>query len=75
MADVKLSDVKAGDTIELDDGFPCWPVGGQVAVEADADGDLYFACTHGKHFLEGQTDEETWDVMAGVIGHTPKVAS
>jgi hypothetical protein len=51
----KLSELKAGDTIELDGGFSCHPAG-KVLVES-CYGYLYFRCSRNKHFLSGQLDE------------------
>jgi hypothetical protein len=61
---MQLSDIKAGDAIQLDAGFTC-RAAGPVEVKAAADGKLYFDCAgpdadagHGhKHFLDGQEDD------------------
>lgn len=50
----KLSDLKAGDTIELH-GFDC--ASGTVTVEQDVWGDLFFPCAKGRHFVTGQLDD------------------
>lgn len=60
----KLSELSVGDTIAVDDGFPCVPAGSQVVVKRRDDGDLYFDCADGKHMLDGQmigniTDDDT----------------
>lgn len=57
-----LSELKAGDTIETDDGFTCLPEGSH-AVEKDEGGDLYIKCKDGKHLLEGQEDDETGELV------------
>lgn len=49
----KLSELKADDAIELDEGFTCRSTR-FATVFKDEDGDLYFRCSHGKHFLSGQ---------------------
>ncbi|MGF6434306.1 hypothetical protein [Bradyrhizobium elkanii] len=58
---MKLSDIKAGDTIYTDAGFTCTPAGKHV-VKSD-NGDLYIECDHGKHFLSGQEDEQGSDLV------------
>lgn len=56
----KLSEVKAGDVLELDAGFDC-VASGPVTVEEN-DGRLFFQCSRGHHYLEGQA-EETDDLI------------
>lgn len=51
----KLSELKAGDSIELDGGFTC-ATAGRTKVQED-DGGLYFACGDGHHYLSGQADD------------------
>lgn len=53
---MKLSDIKAGDMVRVDDGFPCMSEGLKT-VAANEGGDLYVTCDDGKHFLDGQEDE------------------
>lgn len=51
----KLSELKAGDYVELDAGFDCakpgkvkvWEIGGSKC----------FCCYHGWHFIDGQADD------------------
>ena len=51
---LKIVDAKAGMIVELDNGFSCRRLG-QVTLHCD--GEMpWFPCTHGKHFLHGQTD-------------------
>lgn len=56
---MKLSDLKAGDVIVLDDGFLCAPAG-PVTVEVDErNGVPYFRCNFeggSRHYLDGQED-------------------
>lgn len=52
---MKLSDIKAGDTIIIDGGFTCAPAG-PVQVYNHM-GDLCFACSSGHHNLDGQENE------------------
>lgn len=51
----KLSQLKAGDPVEVDTGFAClYP--GIHFVSQWQDGRLYLHCNDGQHFLDGQTD-------------------
>lgn len=62
----KVSEVKAGTKLKTDGGFTCIGEGAVVTVEDTASdenghqpGDrLYFSCAKGKHFLNGQLDDE-----------------
>lgn len=60
---VRLSDLKAGDKVELDAEFTCVKAG-NVTVFEDETG-LYFTCRSGKHHLDGQCDEDS-DHCVGV---------
>lgn len=51
----KLSELKAGDIVELDTGFTCHTAG-KVAVCEDKAG-LFFECGEGHHYFEGQTED------------------
>lgn len=46
---LKLSDAKAGDTIELDGGFACCK-SGKTLLYLAPDG-LFFYCDNGRHYL------------------------
>jgi len=74
MSEVRLKDLKAGDTIELDDGFDCINAGAvRVEVEPGSDGlddDPYFRCKRGKHFLCAN-QVESGGALVGVLGHSP----
>jgi len=50
-----LNDLKAGETVKLDGGFTCVKEG-LHQVHQD-EGGYYFICDEGKHYLEGQEDE------------------
>lgn len=52
----KLSELKVGDKVELDEGFTCHAAG-IVTLQADAEGKLYFDCEEGGHDLDGQADD------------------
>lgn len=51
----KLSELKHGDTVELDKGFTCNRAGRKL-VFVDAAG-KYVTCDKGKHYLEGQGED------------------
>jgi hypothetical protein len=59
----KLSELKAGDVVQLDESFDC--AQGHVALYQSAEG-LYFDCSHGAHYLAGQADDGEYCV--GVYG-------
>lgn len=56
-----VKNVKAGDRIQLDGGFEATDCklkrGATRTVKADPDGKLYFNCSTGKHYLDGQIGE------------------
>lgn len=52
----KLSQLKAGDTVELDSGFTC-RMEGSVELQADTKDELFFVCDDGKHYVSGQADD------------------
>ena len=60
---MKLTDLKAGDVVELDDGFDCM-LPGLATVQADGHGKLFVPCSAGKHFLDGQLRDD--GTLAGV---------
>lgn len=51
----KLSELRAGDYIELDEGFDCHGKG--LAQLSKDDGRLFFPCSEGHHYLDGQADD------------------
>lgn len=64
---IKISDVKAEDLLVVDEGFPC-VCAGPVKVERDLSGDLYFACAEGRHYLDGQLDDDA-ETLIGIVSH------
>jgi hypothetical protein len=62
-----LKDLKAGDVLIADDGFTCVK-SGEVILEADEDGELFFKCSGGGHWLNGQVADD-----GSIIGLTRKV--
>jgi len=51
----KLADLKAGDVLELDQGFTCMKGERNVCLY-HATNELFVHCNHGLHFLSGQDD-------------------
>lgn len=62
----KLSKLKLLDRIELDDGFTC-ALGHRTVLKDDKG--LYFMCSEGNHYLQGQADDN--DNLIGVY-HLPR---
>lgn len=58
---MKLTDLKIGDAVYTDDGFTCMKEG-RHSVQGDAGG-LFLKCDEGKHYLEGQEDDETGELV------------
>lgn len=52
-----IDDVSVGDVLMADGGFTCVDAG-KVTIEAEPNGDLFFRCNAGKHFIDGQIDDE-----------------
>lgn len=58
---MKLTDLKIGDTVHTDDGFTCMKEGPHV-VRGDESG-LFLKCDDGHHYLEGQEDDESGELV------------
>ncbi len=54
---MKMSDIQAGQSVDLDDGFTCI-LRGAVLIQVDEKGELFFYCGDGKHYIDGQEDED-----------------
>jgi hypothetical protein len=52
----KLSELKPGDRLEIDGGFPCIHRGRKRTVRRD-EGGLFVGCLSGQHYLDGQADD------------------
>jgi len=52
----KLIDVQPGDALIADAGFTCVKPG-RVSVKKSDNG-LYFDCSEGRHYLDGQVNDE-----------------
>lgn len=63
----KFAELKPGQTIWLDKGFTCRKPG-PTKLQAD-NGELYFQCAAGQHFLEGQLDGGH---LIGIYAQEPK---
>lgn len=52
----KLSEVKAGDILETDEGFTCVPKGTHLVMKHPQLG-YFINCTKGQHYIDGQADD------------------
>ena len=53
---LQLKDLEVGDTIIADAGFTCMPAGPKTVCDNDK-GELFVHCGEGRHFLDGQENE------------------
>lgn len=53
-----LADVKAGDVLIADGGFTCLNDGDHCTVMKDDKDELFVCCAAGKHYLDGQLDDD-----------------
>jgi len=53
-----LKDLKAGHRVQADAGFTCIVPDAILDVKATDGGALFVVCADGKHFLEGQEEED-----------------
>lgn len=58
---MRMAEIKDGDTVVLDAGFTCVKAG-PITVRKDDRG-LYFNCSHGRHYLDGQEDHPGRDLV------------
>ena len=61
---VKLSQLKPGDFVEIDESLDCMDRGGLHEVKS-VHGEMYLVCDHGYHFLKGQLETDN-DSLIGV---------
>lgn len=66
----RLSKLKAGDKVTLDDGFTCGISNKTLEVFEGIHG-LYLKCDVGRHFLDGQLSSKT-DHLVGVWPAAPE---
>lgn len=64
MAAPKLAALELGASLRADGGFTCLRGGAVVIAAADEDGRLYVPCSAGRHFLDGQCDDD--EVLIGL---------
>ena len=62
---MKLSDLKAGDIVTIDSGFTCMKAGNHL-VHSDVHGQLFLKCDDGRHYLDGQEDFDTGELI-GIV--------
>lgn len=56
---LKLGDIGAGDMVITDDAFTCIAPGMTSVVHHDDGSDeLYIHCSHGRHYLNGQLNDD-----------------
>lgn len=53
---LKIADLKAGDTVYIDNGFTCMDAGPKT-VNFDEYGEPFLSCDMGGHWLDCQEDE------------------
>lgn len=63
----KLSELKAGAIVEIDEGFTCCG-GGHTHLYENANKELFFYCEEGLHMLDGQLAEDG-DHLVGIYPH------
>jgi hypothetical protein len=61
----RLSELRVGDVVSLDDGFTC-RLGQTATVEADERGSLIFACAAGAHYIAAHLHSHDHDTLAGM---------
>jgi len=54
--EMKLFDIRSGDTLRALNGFTCLKDGDVRKVHANKHGQLFVRCTEGNHYLDGQVD-------------------
>lgn len=61
----KLSELKEGDTVFVDEDFICMGTGKKTVYKDE--GGLFIYCDEGEHYLDGQLNED--DELVGVTLH------
>lgn len=69
----KLSQLKAGDFVVVDDGFDCMSAWQAFGVLED-EGGLYLPCADGGHYLDGQLDTDN-DTLVGIYRRPTRPAT
>jgi hypothetical protein len=70
----KLSETKAGSRLVADGGFTCILAGEGLVVGEDTNG-LYVPCSCGKHYLDGQLDDDDNDTLIGLFAFDRAIAA
>lgn len=60
----KIGEVHRGVALRTDNGFTCLPANARRIVRADEFGELWIACRCGRHYLDGQLDDN--DQLVGL---------
>lgn len=63
---LRLTDVKPGDILITDRGFTCMDKGQHLTVRLSRHG-LWIPCRVGRHYLDGQEDEDGF--LVGLTKH------
>jgi hypothetical protein len=58
-----IRNLRAGSCLCADGGFTCIKEGAILEVQAEADESLFVPCDDGKHFLDGQIDDDGGEVV------------
>jgi hypothetical protein len=59
---IKIEDAVAGVKVKTDGGFTCMPKGAVRTIRSD-DAGLFIRCGDGKHYLTGQVDDKTGELV------------
>jgi hypothetical protein len=54
----RLSDLKEGDIVQVDSSFTCLVPWNEYKVHTDISSQLYIRCKMGRHYLDGQLEDE-----------------
>lgn len=60
---MKITEAVVGQKIRLDAGFTCVEPDATRTITADDDGNLYFECSRGHHYLDGQLNDHKNDLI------------
>lgn len=58
MTTIKIDDIHPGTVLIADGGFTCLRCGDTRSVERDDKGEPYIRCDNGRHYLDGQEDDD-----------------
>lgn len=63
---MKLGDIKEGDVLVADGGFDCLKEGARCVAKSDERQRLYVECYAGRHYLDGQVDDDDQEMIVGL---------